>query len=74
MSCGVPGVNGGYFPNEDQRFGVNCYGPRPAETALDNRIKKEEKSDIAFDREVNNFKAELASIPVNAFNSKQWSA
>ena len=74
MSCGLPGVNGGYFPNEDQRFGVNCYGPRPAETALDNRIKNEEKSDIAFDREVNNFKAELDSIPVNAFNSKQWSA
>lgn len=74
MSCGLPGVNGGYFPNEDQRFGVNCYGPRPAETALDNRIKKEEKSDIAFDREVNNFKAELDSIPVNAFNSHQWSS
>jgi hypothetical protein len=74
MSCGLPGVNGGYFPNEDQRFGVNCYGPRPAETALDNRIKKEEKSDIAFDREVNNFKAELDSIPVNGFNSHQWSA
>ena len=74
MSCGLPGVNGGYFPNEDQRFGVNCYGPRPAETALDNRIKKEEKSDIAFDREVNNFKAELDSIPVNGFNSHQWSS
>jgi len=74
MSCGLPGVNGGYFPNEDQRFGVNCYGPRPAETALDNRLKKEEKSDIAFDREVNNFKAELDSIPVNGFNSHQWSA
>lgn len=74
MSCGLPGVNGGYFPNEDQRFGVNCYGSRPAETALDNRIKKEEKSDIAFDREVNNFKAELDSIPVNAFNSHQWSS
>jgi len=74
MSCGLPGVNGGYFANEDQRFGVNCYGPRPAETALDNRIKKEEKSDIAFDREVNNFKAELDSIPVNGFNSHQWSA
>ena len=74
MSCGLPGVNGGYFPNEDQRFGVNCYGPRPAETALDNRIKKEEQSDIAFDREVNNFKAELDSIAVNGFNSHQWSA
>ncbi len=74
MSCGLPGVNGGYFPNEDQRFGVNCYGARPAETALDERLQKEEHSDIAFDREVNNFKSELATIAVNPFNNKQWSS
>jgi len=73
MSCGLPGVNGGYFPNADQRFGVNCYGPRPAETALDERIQREEKSDIAFDREVNKFKSELDSIGVNPWNGSQWS-
>jgi hypothetical protein len=73
MSCGLPGVNGGYFPNEDQRFGVNCYGPRPAETALDARLQKEEKSDIAFDRQVNDFKAELESISVSPWSSGQWS-
>jgi hypothetical protein len=74
MSCGLPGVNGGYFPNEEQRFGVNCYGPRPAESALDERTQMEERSDTAFDREVNHYKAELDSIAVNPFNSKQWSA
>lgn len=73
MSCGLPGVNGGYFPNEDQRFGVNCYGPRPAETALDARLEKEEKSDIAFDRQVNDFKAELESIAVSPWSAGQWS-
>ena len=73
MSCGRPGVNGGYFPNADQRFGVNCYGPRPAESALDERIQREEKSDIAFDREVNKFKSELDSIGVNPWNGSQWS-
>jgi len=73
MSCGRPGVNGGYFPNADQRFGVNCYGPRPAESALDERIQMEEKTDIAFDREVNKYKAELDSIGVNPWNSKSWS-
>ena len=73
MSCGLPGVNGGYFPNEDQRFGVNCYGPRPAETALDQRLQQAEKSDIAFDREVNHFKAELDSIGVNPWSQDQWS-
>ena len=73
MSCGRPGVNGGYFPNADQRFGVNCYGPRPAESALDERIQQEEKTDIAFDREVNKFKSELDSIGVNPWNGAQWS-
>jgi hypothetical protein len=73
MTCGLPGVNGGYFPNAEQRFGVNCYGPRPAESALDERVQMEEKRNIAFDREVNKFKAELDSIAVNPFNAKQWS-
>lgn len=74
MSCGLPGVNGGYFPNEDQRFGVNCYGARPVETALDERLQNAEHSDIAFDRQVNHFKSELGAIGVNPWNSKQWSA
>jgi hypothetical protein len=74
MSCGLPGVNGGYFPNEDQRFGVNCYGPRPVETALDERMQKAETSDIAFDKEVNRFKAEIDTIAVNPWSHQQWSA
>jgi len=73
MSCGLPGLNGGYFPNADQRFGVNCYGPRPAESALDERVQMEETSNIAFDREVNRFKSERDSIAVNPWNGKQWS-
>jgi hypothetical protein len=73
MSCGVPGVNGGYFPNADQRFGVNCYGSRPAESALDERVQMEEHSNIAYDREVNKFKAERDSIAVNPWSAKQWS-
>jgi hypothetical protein len=74
MSCGVPGVNGGYFPNEDQRFGVNCYGARPAESALDEREQMQAKSNTAFDREVNHYKAQLDSIAVNPWSGGQWSA
>jgi hypothetical protein len=74
MQCGLPGMNGGYFPNEDQRFGVNCYGPRPAETALDERIASEDREDIAFDREVTKFKAEKGSIAVTPWSSTQWSS
>jgi len=74
MSCGLPGVNGGYFPNQDQRFGVTCFGSRPAETALDERLQQADKSDIAFDRQVNHFKSELGTIAVNPWSSKKWSA
>ena len=73
ISCGIPGVNGGYFPNADQRFGVNCYGERPAKSALDERLEHQ-PSDIAYDREVNRFKAELDTIAVNPWAPKQWSA
>lgn len=74
LSCGMPGINGGYFPNEDQRFGVNCYGVRPVESALDERVAAADRDHIAYDREVNHFKAELGAIAVTPWSSKQWSA
>lgn len=73
MACGLPGLNGGYFPNAEQRFGVNCFGRRPAESALDERLQQEDRSATAYDREVNKFKAEIDSIGVNPWNAKQWS-
>jgi hypothetical protein len=27
--CGRPGINGGYIPNKNSTFGVNCYGKKP---------------------------------------------
>jgi hypothetical protein len=72
MSCGLPGVNGGYFPNAEQRFGVNCYGPRPVETALDERMQA--TTDTAYDREVSRFRSEIDSIAVGPWNPKRWSA
>lgn len=73
MSCGRPGVNGGYFPNAEQRFGVNCYGKRPAESALDERLQMEGQTDTAYDREVTKFKSELDSIGVTPWNHSRWS-
>jgi hypothetical protein len=35
LACGQPGINGGYFDNPELRFGVNCYGDKPAESAHD---------------------------------------
>jgi hypothetical protein len=74
MSCGLPGVNGGYFPNADQRFGVNCYGKRPAETALDERTQTEVRADNEFDQQVNKFRSEIGSIAVNPWSHSEWSS
>ena len=27
--CGLPGINGGFFPNPEIKFGINCYGVKP---------------------------------------------
>lgn len=73
-SCGDPGINGGYFPNSDQKFGVNCYGIRPAETALDKyESKSVSPAETEFEREVHRFRTELPNIPVNPFARHQWS-
>ena len=34
-ACGRPGVNGGYMTNPDMKFGVNCYGVKPARGGRD---------------------------------------
>ena len=31
--CGRPGINGGYIDNPNVRFGVNCFGTKPAISA-----------------------------------------
>jgi hypothetical protein len=71
-SCGRPGVNGGYFSNADERFGVNCYGKRPAQSAIDEQNQASPVTE--YDREVSKFKSELDTIAVNPWNAKQWSA
>lgn len=35
QACGRPGVNGGYMTNPDLKFGVNCFGVKPARTSGD---------------------------------------
>lgn len=34
-ACGRPGVNGGYMPDPTLKFGVNCYGVKPAQSDHD---------------------------------------
>lgn len=72
-ACGRPGVNGGYF-DPDTRFGVNCYGPKPADLANTKYPLQLPGADPAtFNSMVARFKNMLGSIPVTAFNRLGWS-
>jgi hypothetical protein len=73
-SCGIPGINGGYFDNPELRFGVNCYGDRPNENDTNDRYKAANKNNMTpavmeYDKKVRDFKVQLNEIPVNSFSA-----
>jgi hypothetical protein len=73
-SCGVPGINGGYFDNPELRFGVNCYGIRPNSNEADERYRAANRQNntpqgMAYDKKVRDFKAQLKDIPINPFDA-----
>ena len=76
-SCGVPGLNGGYFDNPEMRFGVNCYGAKPNQSQHD-EIKMNQGAPLSpgaleVQKKVAKFRTEAASIGVMPFNSEKWS-
>lgn len=79
MSCGVPGVNGGYFDNPELRFGVNCYGSKPSENEADARAIMAQNGDLTpealqYDKKVLDYKQKMGQIPVNPFKPGNWSS
>lgn len=80
MACGKPGINGGYFDNPELRFGVNCYGPKPAQSKHDEEAVAKRTgvpltpSGIEFDKKVSKFRGESDSIGVLPFNEQKWSS
>ena len=78
LSCGVAGINGGYFDNPELKFGVNCYGVKPSENEADNRAIMNKNNltpdAIAFDKKVFNYKNHKSEIPVNPFSHDNWSS
>jgi len=78
--CGRPGINGGYMKNPALRFGVNCYGYKPRmtieeeERMANDPIYPKTQKDIAMENRVQYWKDQLASVLVNPFNYKNWSA
>lgn len=77
-ACGRPGVNGGHFDNPELRFGVNCYGVKPAQSSHDaNEIAKREGQPltpgaIEFDKKVSHYRAEADHVGLLPFNESHW--
>jgi hypothetical protein len=76
MTCGTVGLNGGYFDNPEMRFGVNCYGDKPAKSQHDaaelSKGAPISPDALAFEKKVNQYKSEADTIGVNPFNSSRW--
>jgi hypothetical protein len=80
--CGRPGVNGGYIDNPYVRFGVNCFGIKPAATDADianmkakaNQIYPQSPEDAMLDKKVQFWKEHADQLlHVNSFNNTKWS-
>jgi hypothetical protein len=79
---GRPGVNGGYFKNPNIRFGVNCYGVKPAMSDAEKRLMDSRKEhiypktdiDILLDKKVKFFQDHKDKLLViNGYNTDKWS-
>lgn len=77
--CGRPGVNGGYIANPNVKFGVNCYGKKPAITQFESDLMKNtqpfplNEKDILFQKQVDYWKSKINDILVSPFNYNSWS-
>ena len=77
-SCGTVGLNGGYFDNPELRFGVNCYGVKPAQSENDEEVlmKKgklpKSVATLEIDKKIQEFKKEADRLGVLPFNTEKW--
>ena len=72
-ACGRVGVNGGYF-DPASKFGLNCYGYKPAATKKMTFPAPPPGSDnTAFQAAVNRFQGMLSSFTVSPYSRQQWS-
>jgi hypothetical protein len=79
---GRPGVNGGYFKNPNIRFGVNCFGVKPAMTDAEKKLMDARKDtlypkspqDVLLDKKVKFFQENKDKLLViNGYNTDKWS-
>ena len=79
---GRPGVNGGYFKNPNIRFGVNCFGVKPAMTdaekarmsARKDQVYPKTEKDELLDQKVKFFQQHKDKLLIiNGYNTDKWS-
>ena len=79
-ACGTTGINGGFFDNPEMRFGVTCYGQKPAQSAHDEAKLMEEgkvprsPETLKVDQMMQEFKKEADSLFVKPFNNDKWAS
>ena len=79
-ACGRPGVNGGFFDNPELRFGVSCYGVRPAQKDHDATVVAAgdaaplSPGGLEVERKVAHYRGEANSIGILPFSKSAWSA
>lgn len=83
-ACGRPGINGGFIGDANVRFGVNCYGKKPAAKDRDiaalaanagsMSVLPKSAEDIIMEKKVQFWKDNADKlIEVNSYNNKKWS-
>jgi hypothetical protein len=80
--CGRPGINGGIIKNPKVRFGVNCYGKKPAPSESDKALmntpvemkQPESKEDAELKAKMKVWQENADKyLLVNSFNKTKWS-
>ena len=82
--CGRPGVNGGFFDNPELRFGVNCFGVKPAPSAANEDYLVAQRTrpiasalsdvDLKTQAKIQFWKENADKLLLlNGYNATQWS-
>lgn len=80
MSCGRPGLNGGFFDNPELRYGVNCYGIKPDQKDHDaTAVASGEGAPLSpegleQEKRVAKYRGETNYISVLPFSKNSWGA
>ena len=78
-ACGTTGINGGYFDNPEMKYGVNCYGNKPPQSAHDEKKLMEQgkapisPSELVVDAKIREYRDHADSLFVKPFNDSKWS-